>query len=87
MNLRTKGVDKMEEMGPKMSDSCDIRRITLRTMSPRYIPPIIFSNPYMKNTHTCSSSLLIGYLMINIENKTKLKEEEKGKLAKHYHVI
>lgn len=64
MYLRTKGVDKMDEMGPKTSDSCDMRRITLRTMSPKYIPPIIFSNPYKQYQP-------IDYLILNLENRIK----------------
>lgn len=43
--LKIKGIDNLEETGPKMSDSCDILRITLLTMSPKYIPDIIFSKP------------------------------------------
>lgn len=46
--LRTKGTDNLEESGPKISDSCDILRITLLTISPKYIPDIIFSKPCSK---------------------------------------
>ena len=42
---KIKGIDNLEETGPKTSDSSEILRITLRTMSPRYIPDIIFSKP------------------------------------------
>lgn len=48
--LKTKGSDSLEDTGPKISDSRDILRITLLTISPRYIPDIIFSKPCSRNS-------------------------------------
>jgi hypothetical protein len=49
-NLKIKGIDNLEGTVPNISDSCDILRITLLTMSPRYIPDIIFSKPCIKKS-------------------------------------
>lgn len=46
--LKLKGADSFEDIGPKLSDSSDILRITLLTISPRYIPDTIFSKPCIK---------------------------------------
>uniref|UniRef100_A0A7C9CN44 Uncharacterized protein n=1 Tax=Opuntia streptacantha TaxID=393608 RepID=A0A7C9CN44_OPUST len=43
--LKAKVSRRLEETGPNMSDSCDILNITRLTISPRYIPDIIFSKP------------------------------------------
>lgn len=51
-----KAIDNLEEAGPKISDSSDILRITLLTISPKYIPDIIFSKPYSKNLTSQSCS-------------------------------
>ena len=47
-NLKIKGIDNFGRASPNISASCDILRITLLTMSPRYIPDIIFSKPCTK---------------------------------------
>ena len=47
-HLNIKGIESLEEIGPNISDSSNILRMTLLTMSPRYIPDIIFSKPYIK---------------------------------------
>ena len=44
-HLIMKGIESLGEIGPNISDSNDILRMTLLTMSPRYIPDIIFSKP------------------------------------------
>jgi hypothetical protein len=57
---KIKGIDNLEETGPNISESCDILRITLRTMSPRYIPDIIFSKPCNKiQQKTLSRSFIV----------------------------
>jgi len=43
--LRMKASQRVGETGPNMSDSSDILNITLLTISPKYIPDIIFSKP------------------------------------------
>jgi len=48
--LKAKVSRRLEETGPNMSDSCDILNITRLTISPRYIPDIIFSKPCRKRT-------------------------------------
>jgi len=44
-NLSMKGIESFGEIGPNISDSNVILRMTLLTKSPRYIPDIIFSKP------------------------------------------
>lgn len=48
MYLKAKGTANFDDAGPKSSDSCDILRSTLLTMSPKYSPDIIFSKPCSK---------------------------------------
>ena len=47
-SLKIKGIDNFGRISPNISASYDILRITLLTMSPRYIPDIIFSKPWTK---------------------------------------
>jgi hypothetical protein len=53
-NLKIKGIDNLEGTVPNISDSRDILRMTLLTMSPRYIPDIIFSKPCTKKSLSLS---------------------------------
>jgi hypothetical protein len=65
---KIKGIDNLEETGPNISDSSEILRITLRTMSPRYIPDIIFSKPCNKLQQKNSEQVLIVINNKNLSN-------------------
>lgn len=71
-HLSMKGVESLEEIGPNISDSNNILRITLLTMSPRYIPDIIFSKPCIPNPQHFSQDKRQIQQQKSIEAETNL---------------